>query len=140
MPLVESAMEAIERRPVEVVDRVKEALADSGVPARGARVLIVGVTYKSNVADLRESPALEIAARLIGGGIAVTIADSLVSTVRLTDGAELVSRHLADLHVTDYDLVLVHTLHDGLDLDALSGAKLLIDATYRLGELDSLVL
>ncbi len=140
MPLVESAMEAIERRPVEVVDRVKEALADSGVPARGARVLIVGVTYKSNVADLRESPALEIAARLIGGGIAVTIADSLVSTVRLNDGAELVSRHLADLHVTDYDLVLVHTLHDGLDLDALSGAKLLIDATYRLGELDSLVL
>lgn len=140
MPLVESAMQAIERRPLEVVDRVKEALADAGVALRDARVLVVGVTYKSNVADVRESSALEIAGRLFRAGVQVTAADPLVHSVRLADGVDLVCRDLAELDVAEYDLVLVHTLHDGLDIGALAGARLLIDATYRLNDLEGVAL
>lgn len=140
MPLVESAMQAIERRPLEVVDRVKEALADAGVALPDARVLVVGVTYKPNVADVRESSALEIAGRLFRAGVQVTAADPLVHSVRLANGIDLVCRDLAELDVADYDLVLVHTLHDGLDIEALAGARLLIDATYRLNDLEGVPL
>lgn len=140
MPVVESAMHAIERRPVEVAERVKDVLADAGVPRRGARVLLVGVTYKPNVADLRESPALEIAERLIGGGMNVTVADPQVASMRLECGIDLVSCDLADLDVADYDVVLVHTLHDGVDIAALANARLLIDATYQLKDLEGVAL
>ncbi len=139
MPLVESAMQAIERRPLEVIERVREVLGEAGVPLREASVLLVGATYKPNVADVRESPALQIATRLIRAGTTVTVADSLVASVRLGD-VELVCRDLCDLDPSEYDLVLVHTLHDGVDVAALARSRRLIDATYRLGELEGVAL
>lgn len=92
-------------------------------------MLLVGVAYKPGVADLRESPALEIMEELHQDGAKVHFADPLVPTVRL--GSELLASEVAP-EADHWDLVLVHTVHPGADLDWLAGLGNVLDATYRL--------
>ncbi|MFD0431705.1 glycosyltransferase [Streptomyces zhihengii] len=118
-PLVDSAMSAIAARPSAVVRRAREALADRAVAVAGARILVVGVAYKPGVADVRESPALEIIDRLSALGARVGYHDPLVPEVTSRAGGR---RHLAEAASLPWDLVLVHTLHDGTDVAASPAA------------------
>jgi len=128
-PLIDAAMTAIAGRPRQVVRRVRELLADRSLSLSGARVLVVGVAYKPGVADLRESPALEIIEELHQEGAKVHFTDPLVPSLRL--GSEVLTSESAP-ESDDWDLVLVHTVHPGADLDWLSGLSNVLDATYRL--------
>ena len=92
-------------------------------------MLVVGVAYKPGVADLRESPALEIIEELHQEGAKVHFTDPLVPSLRL--GSEVLTSESAP-ESDDWDLVLVHTVHPGADLDWLSGLSNVLDATYRL--------
>ncbi len=130
MPTVESAMASIDARPLEVVERVRELLAEQGVAPSRARVLVVGATYKPDVEDVRESPALEIMTRLMSLGIDVSLADVMVKKVALDNGITVVSEPLAQLDPAGYDVVLLHTRHAREDLGALSQARVVLDATY----------
>ena len=67
-PVTRSAMTAIALRPRDIVSQARAMLAENGRATRGARVLVVGVTYKPEVADIRESPALEIIDELAAAG------------------------------------------------------------------------
>lgn len=129
-PLIESAMDQIAARPDVVVRRARDVLDETGRGLRGARVLVLGVAYKKNVADVRESPALDIIDRLVRAGAVVEYHDPLVERIRLRDGGALES--LADPASGGHDLVLVHTLHDGTDVGWLDTAKAVLDTTYRL--------
>jgi nucleotide sugar dehydrogenase len=128
-PVVDATMRAIAARPGRIVQRARDVLAEAGTALRGARVLVVGVSYKPGVADVRESPALEIIARLRGGGADVSYADPFVDGIAVEDGV---------LTSTDapwrrsWDLVVVHTLHPGEDPHWLAHAGLVLDATYQL--------
>lgn len=133
-PLIDAAMTAIAGRPRRVVQRVRDLLAESGRSVSGARVLVVGVAYKPGVADLRESPALEIIEELTAEGAKVDFHDPLVASLRL--GAA-VRESLADPAAEAWDLVLVHTVHPGVDLGWLAGQPLVLDATYRLDSVPS---
>jgi nucleotide sugar dehydrogenase len=128
-PLVDTAMTAIASRPRKVVRRVRELLADRGRSTSGARVLVVGVAYKPGVADLRESPALEILEELAEEGAKVQFTDPLVPTLRL--GQEVLSS-VSSPETKSWDLILVHTLHPGVNLDWLADRTSVLDATYRL--------
>ncbi|SCG45586.1 nucleotide sugar dehydrogenase [Micromonospora rifamycinica] len=132
-PLIETAMRGIAARPRRVVDRIRELLAGAGRPLLGARVLVAGVTYKPGVADVRESPALEIIGELVRAGAEVGFVDELVDTVRTPDGQTL--RRVADPADREWDLVVVHTRQSGLDEAWLSGQPMVLDATYRLAGL-----
>ncbi|MFI9030666.1 nucleotide sugar dehydrogenase [Streptomyces sp. NPDC053560] len=127
-PLVDTAMTAIAGRPAQMAGRALAALAARGLPAAGARVLLVGVTYKAAVADVRESPALEIMDRLAAAGARVAYADPLVPSLE-RNGTVLHSVEPAT--GGDWDLVIVHTVHPGTDLAWLAGSTVL-DATHRL--------
>jgi UDP-N-acetyl-D-glucosamine dehydrogenase len=129
-PLTEQAMNAIAARPQRVVDRVREALSEIGLPLRAARVLVVGVAYKPDVTDVRESPAVEIIQRLERAGARVSYHDPLVRELRLPDGRALHSVPVPA--VCESDLVLVHTLHRDLDPACFDDGRLVLDATYRL--------
>ena len=129
-PLIESAMDQIAARPDVVVRRARDVLDGTGRGLKGARVLLLGVAYKPNVADVRESPALDIIDRLLRAGALVDFHDPLVDTVRLRDGGTLTS--VPDPSSGGHDLVLVHTVHDGTDLSWLGGAHAVLDTTYRL--------
>lgn len=132
-PLIETAMRGIAARPRRVVDRIRELLAGAGRPLLGARVLLVGVTYKPGVADVRESPALEIIGELVRAGADVGFVDDLVASVRTPDGGVL--HRVADHADREWDLVVVHTAQPGLDESWLRGQPMVLDATYRLAGL-----
>lgn len=129
-PLVEEAMSCIDARPGAVVRRCAEVLSDHGKVLRGAKVHVVGVTYKAGVADLRESPALLILSGLIAQGAHVSFSDHNVPQIKLRDGQQL--SHVEDPAVTEPDLVLVHTLHPDVDHGWISQQPAVLDATYRL--------
>jgi UDP-N-acetyl-D-glucosamine dehydrogenase len=99
---------------------------------------MVGIAYKPNVADVRESPAAEIIELLRQRQIAVDFFDPLAPQLRLRDGSVLDS--VGHLDPGAYDLVVAHTLHDHVDHEALRKAPVVVDATYRLTDLDNRVL
>ncbi|GLY74680.1 nucleotide sugar dehydrogenase [Actinoallomurus iriomotensis] len=127
-PVVTEAMAAIAGRPHRVVERVREVLSDAGLGLAGARVLVLGVTYKPDVEDVRESPALEIMTSLLAGGATVAYHDPHVPEVRVGDRV----LHSEDPAAAATDLVIVHTRHRAMDLGWLGEDRLVLDTTYRL--------
>ncbi|MWA00739.1 nucleotide sugar dehydrogenase [Actinomadura sp. LD22] len=125
-PLVSAAMNAIAMRPGQVVERARQVLSDHGRGLAGADVLVLGVAYKPDVEDLRESPALEIIDGLLAAGAAVRYHDPRVPELVTEGGTKLASAEPGPA-----DLVIAHTPHQGLDLDWLREDQLLLDATYR---------
>jgi UDP-N-acetyl-D-glucosamine dehydrogenase len=129
-PLVEQAMASIASRPRQVVDRARDLLAEGGKPLRGSAILFVGVTYKAGVADVRESPALEILERLAAGGANLAYVDSMVPELRLGDGTVLTATEAASADSAP-DLVILNTMHPGVDHSWVAGHPHILDATYR---------
>lgn len=128
-PLIEQTMASIASRPRAVVQRAVEVLADSGRSIHGARVAVYGVSYKPGVADIRESPALEILSRLRAAGADVCFHDPLVTQLRLEDATVLESVSLDE--VARADLVVVHTAPTAEGAAALATHSCVLDATYR---------
>ncbi|MEV0399988.1 nucleotide sugar dehydrogenase [Actinoallomurus sp. NPDC050550] len=128
-PLVTEAMSAIAGRPRRVIERVREVLSEAGIGLAGARILLLGVTYKPDVEDVRESPALEIIEGLLAAGSDVAYHDPFVPELRLPGGSLLGS---VDPPGDAPDLVVAHTTHRALDLSWLPADQLVLDATYRL--------
>ena len=95
----------------------------------GSRVLVVGVTYKPGVADIRESPALEIIDELAAIGAAVAFTDPLIESLE-TPHAGRLSSHRAPGEDA-WDLVLIHTRHAEMNHDWLAGNPTVLDTTYR---------
>jgi len=115
--------------PRHVVDLVAEALNDRGLALRGARVGVLGVAFKPNVRDPRNSPAADVIAGLRGRGAEVSFHDPHVATFRASDGHESESSELADLLAAS-DVVVVVTAHKAIDWEAVySTAKLVVDTT-----------
>ncbi|GGL17153.1 nucleotide sugar dehydrogenase [Mangrovihabitans endophyticus] len=131
-PLIETAMERVASRPGNVVRRCGEVLSTTGTMLAGAKVLVLGVAYKPDVADVRESPALEIIDRLRAAGATVSYADPHIDLIDTADG-ELTADPAPE--ATEWDLVLVHTLHRGADIAWLERAPVVLDATFRLHDL-----
>jgi nucleotide sugar dehydrogenase len=129
-PLMQAAMTAIAMRPREVVLHTRRILGDCGTPILGARILVVGVSYKPGVADIRESPAVAIIEMLAAEGASVEYTDPYIETLGTPQAGRLF--HVADPSVEQWDLVLVHTIHPGQDYSWLSDHPTVFDTTYRL--------
>ncbi len=134
-PLIEVAMTAIAMRPRAVVSHAHRILADHGRRMRGARILVVGVSYKPGVADVRESPALAIIEMLAADGAHVAYTDPYIETLQTSRAGRLF--HIADPSAQVWDLVLVHTAHPNEDYSWLSDQSAVFDTTYRLPDLAS---
>ena len=129
-PVVDAAMKAIAARPSVVVTRARQILGDLGIPLQLARVLVLGVSYKPGVADIRESPALEVIDALVENDVSVSYCDPLVSGLSTTRSGDFSSVESPQDH--HWDLVIVHTVHPGVDLSWLPGQSAVLDTTYRL--------
>jgi len=117
--------------PRFVVDKVQNALNDHAKPLRGSHVHILGVAYKKNIDDVRESPALDIIHLLHGRGAWVTYSDPYVPSVR-TDGLEL-SSEAPEAQVAVADCVLIVTDHGAFDYAGLvDRARLIVDTRNAL--------
>ena len=119
--------------PRLVVERLAEALDRRlGRPLSGSRVLIIGLAYKRNIDDLRESPSLRLIELLEARGAEADYHDPISPRSRAranTPGSPVAtSIALAPAVVAGYDAVLIATDHDGIDYPALvANAKLVID-------------
>ncbi|HJZ44972.1 MAG TPA: nucleotide sugar dehydrogenase [Hyphomicrobiaceae bacterium] len=130
---IELAGETNTQMPRHVVGRLADELNHrTGRGLKGARVLIVGLAYKKNVDDTRESPSFKLMELLEGRGAACDVHDPLVPVVpRTREHASFAGRKSVALDaaaVASYDVVLIATDHDAIDYKALVGAaKLVID-------------
>ncbi|SEO46785.1 nucleotide sugar dehydrogenase [Amycolatopsis saalfeldensis] len=127
-PLVTQAMHAIAERPKQVVERVLNTLSRDGKGMAGARILVVGVTYKPGVQDVRSSSALDILDLLAAKGAKVGYYDPLVPNVRVTGGA---LDGIAEPDGGDWDVALIHTIQPGHSYEWLADCDTVVDATYR---------
>ena len=126
--LVEMAQDINAQMPAYVTTRVVEALNDRGLSVKGAKVLALGVTYKPNVGDLRESAAMEVLGHLARKGAQISYHDPYVDRID-SHGLDLTCTPLTPEALDAADCVLLLTPHDGYDLpEIVSHARLLFDA------------
>ncbi|MFD8226611.1 nucleotide sugar dehydrogenase [Streptomyces massasporeus] len=125
--MVELAQEVNNRMPGYVVQRAATLLNEHGKSARGARVLLLGVTYKPDLADLQGTPAQEIALRLMELGASVSYHDPHVPTWSVLDRPIPRADSLYEA-AADADLTILLQQHRTYDLQGLSvKAQLLLD-------------
>jgi UDP-N-acetyl-D-glucosamine dehydrogenase len=113
--------------PLFWVRKLSEALNSQGKAVQGASVLVLGVAYKRDIEDIRESPALDIIRLLEGQGAEVTYFDPHVPRFR-EDGREFRSVELTPERVAAADCVMVVTDHSSVDYRMIKrNAKLVVD-------------
>ncbi len=118
--------------PEYVVERITEALNRRGHPLKGSRILILGVAYKPNVTDTRESPALEILQQLIARGARVAYHDPMVARFSV-NGRVLRSVGLSKSVLSRSHCTVIVTDHAGVDYrSVLRHARLILDTRNAL--------
>jgi UDP-N-acetyl-D-glucosamine dehydrogenase len=107
---------------------VKRVVAGSGGSIKGKKVIVIGVSYKSNVADIRETPAAGVIDLLRAQGATVTWHDDLVGSWRGETSAP----------IKGADIAVLVTKHDGLDLAALKDCGYVFDCTGTIAGADGI--
>ena len=130
--MIELAGEINTEMPAFWVGKLQDALNDAGKPLKGSKVLVLGVAYKKDIDDLRESPALEILDLLTNKGVVVSYHDPYVPEIvadgHTPPGAVGVSVPFTDAALDAADAVMVVTDHSSIDYDRVCNhAHLVID-------------
>ena len=116
--------------PHFVVDKVQNALNDVSKPIKGSRIHILGVAYKRDIDDVRESPALDIIHLLLQRGATISYSDPYVPEIAIDGG---VLKAGSDVELAEADCVLIVTDHKAFDYQSLPGkAKLVVDTRNAL--------
>jgi UDP-N-acetyl-D-glucosamine dehydrogenase len=133
---IELAGEVNSAMPEYVVNKVMQGLNAHKKSINGSRILMLGIAYKKNVDDMRESPSVEIMEQMQHHGAVVEYSDPHVPVFPKMRRYrfDLNSVQLSDSILADYDCVVIGTNHDAFDYDQLKQhAKLIIDTrgVYR---------
>lgn len=132
---IELAGEINQAMPQYVVDKTVKALNEHGKSLNGARILALGIAYKRDVDDMRESPSVFVMERLREWGAEVQYSDPNVPVF------PEMREHSFDLHsvvlsakeIASYDAVILLTDHSGFDYDAIeANAKIIIDTRGKI--------
>ncbi len=131
---IELAAEINAEMPRYVVERVSEALNRVRKPLNGSRVLLLGMSYKPDVDDVRESPAFDIAQLLLNRGADVEYHDPYVAQVRL-DETLLESQDLSADRLASVDVVVITTDHRIVDYGFVTEhASIVVDPRNAIRE------
>ena len=103
--------------PEYVVLKIGDALNEARKSVKGSKILVVGVAYKSNVNDTRESPAMDIIGLLRRKGADVSYADPYVPTLEV--GGGMMQAYDLDQGVSEFDCVAIVTAHGAVDYKRL---------------------
>lgn len=123
--------------PHYVVDKVQNALNDHSKPVKGSHVHVLGVAYKRDIDDVRESPALDIIHLLLQRGARVTYSDPFVPKCRIDGHGTLEAQDLMSSAAVA-DCVVCVTDHTGTDYQAvLDTSKLVVDTRNAFKKFDS---
>ena len=133
---IELAADINERMPYYVTRRIMDALNSHGKSTKGAKILALGVAYKKDVDDIRESPSLKLIQLLAEKGANMSYNDPYVATIQISNG-NTSSVELTDECLSAMDCVVIATDHSCYDYGYIaSKANLVFDTrgvTRRLG-------
>ena len=129
---IDVAAEVNSEMPAFWVRKVSERLNDDARPVRGSRVLVLGVSYKKDIDDMRESPALDVIKLLLQQGADVRYHDPFVAEVK-EDGHVMRSVPLTAAELSGSHCVVITTDHSALDYDLVrANAKAIVDTRNAL--------
>jgi UDP-N-acetyl-D-glucosamine dehydrogenase len=127
---IDLASEINAEMPIFVVDKVRAVLNRRRQPVNGASILLLGVAYKRDIDDVRESPALDVMKLLQADGATVAYHDPYVPRL-LEDGEVMESVELTDALLSDADAVVILTDHTDFDYARIvSCSQVLVDARH----------
>lgn len=127
---IELAGEINDQMPRWVVEKVGAALNARRQSIHGARILLLGLSYKKNIDDMRESPSIKIMDLLTARGAMVDYSDPHIPTCISRRGQQIAlhSMHLTGDAIASYDLLVLATNHSDFDYDLiLDRAKVIVD-------------
>jgi UDP-N-acetyl-D-glucosamine dehydrogenase len=131
--ILEQAQDVNAMMPTYVATRIGEVLNDEGKAVKGAKVLVLGVSYKEDVGDIRESPAMKVMASLIRRGATVLFHDPYTDGLQV-NGHEIDATTLSRQLLASVDCVAILTPHSAYDLDWVAEhARLIFDARNAYG-------
>ena len=134
---IELASQINAQKPRFVVDKVATLLNDRAKPLRGSKILALGVAYKRDVADVRESPSVDVMSLLIEKGADVAFADPFVSSISVA-GTELTAIELTKESLAACDVCILLTDHTAFDRPFIAdSASLIVDTRNAFKGIDS---
>ena len=133
---IELSGEVNKAMPEYVMNKLMDGLNDSGKAVKGSKVLVLGIAYKKNVDDMRESPSVEVMELIRAKGAEVAYSDPHVPVFpKMREHSfDLSSTAVTAETLAGFDAVVLTTNHDGFDYDLIKQhAKLIIDTrgVYR---------
>ena len=130
---IELASEINTNMPRYVVHRIQDAMNEIGLPLSGQKLLVVGVAYKPDISDVRESPALDVIGLLREKGAQVSYFDPYVPEIH-HDEWSMKSENQLMPAVKAADCVVIITDHGELDYEAIAkAARLVFDSRNAMG-------
>ena len=125
---IELAGEVNRKMTENITHRIARGLNDSKKSVKDSKIMIVGVAYKKDIDDIRESPALRIMELLEYKGANVCYHDPYVKTVKLLKNTELTKEN-----IEKQDVIVITTDHTNVDYDLMAKhAKLIVDTRNRM--------
>ena len=126
---IELAGEINTSMPLHMVDLVREGLNRKRKSISGSQILVIGVAYKKNVNDVRESPALDVMKLLENDGAELSFYDPYVPFVGLNGNRMMGMETLSKETLNNSDVVIIMTDHDQIDFQfVVENARLIIDS------------
>lgn len=133
---IELASEINTSMPEVVVTKVADALNDDCKSVRGSNVVVLGVAYKKDIDDVRESPALDVISLLQHRGANVSYHDPYVPKVRLEDDETMSSSPYSEALLQNADCVVIVTDHSSYNWQQVADrSKLVVDTRNALGNI-----
>jgi UDP-N-acetyl-D-glucosamine dehydrogenase len=118
--------------PDYVVSKVTEALNQFSKSIKGSKILVLGVAYKSNVSDTRESPAIDIMRELLAAGARVSFSDPHVNEIKV-DGTVMLNTPLSPRRIRSYDCAVIVADHAAFDYAMIvKGSRSIVDTRNAL--------
>jgi UDP-N-acetyl-D-glucosamine dehydrogenase len=132
---IELASEINTSMPIYVVAKIQDALNEHRKPLKGSRVLVLGAAYKPDIADLRESPALDVIGLLENKGAKVSYHDPYIARLQHDDWEKTSVPDLTET-LRDVDCVVIITNHSNYDYAAiLRESELIVDTRNAIGDI-----
>src|SRR5215207_8135018 len=128
---IELASEINTSMPLYVIAKITDALNDEGKAVRGSRIVVLGVAYKRDVNDVRESPALDVIQLLLDKGAQVVYHDPFVPSVRLEDEHTMQNEPYSAALLEYADCVVIVTDHSTFDYQQIADhSRLIVDTRH----------
>ncbi len=131
---IELASEINTSMPLHVIGKVADALNDEGKAIRGSKILVLGVAYKRDIDDVRESPALDVISLLRNKGAEILYHDPYIASVELEDRLRMDGTAYSTDLLSSMDCVVIITDHTTIDWqEVMDHSRLIVDTRNATG-------